>query len=187
MGLAGCAHYKAKPLKMLTQRTQTAEQSISFTHRIFNAYDCKKYLDRNTLAQGYQPIQITLTNNTDRNLSISTKNFSLDCINPQSVATSVHTNTAARAVGYGVTGLFIWPFIIPAIVDGIGSHKANEQLDIDFAHKALRVETIKPHTTINGLIFISTDEWNDDFALHVTDEATNEIFALSTTKPVVKV
>jgi hypothetical protein len=102
------------------------------------------------------------------------------------VATRVHTNTVGRAVGYSVAGLFIWPFIIPAIVDGIGSAEANEQLDADFAQKALRSQTVKPHATANGVIFVSCDDDCDDFTLTVTDQS-NQRFVLSPITPKLKI
>ncbi len=187
VGLSGCARYKVKPLKMLARASKTEESSISFDYELFSVSDCKKYLDRNPIKKGYQPIQIAFTNNTNRHFSISKKSFSIACIDAQEVAETVHTNTVGRAVGYGVAGFFVWPFIIPAIVDGIGSAKANEQLDDDFMRKELRSQTIKPHTTINGLIFVSCDDDIDEtFTLTVTDQKGNS-FVLSLDKPKLKI
>jgi hypothetical protein len=185
--LSGCARYKVKPLRMLTRAPKTEESSISFDYEVFSVSDCKKYLDRNPIKKGYQPVQIAFTNNTNRNFSISKKSFSIACIDAQEVAETVHTNTVGRAVGYGVAGFFVWPFIIPAIVDGIGSAKANEQLDDDFMRKELRSQTVKPHTTVNGLIFISCDDDIDEtFTLTVTDQKSNS-FVLSLDKPKLKI
>lgn len=187
VGLSGCARYKAKPLKTLARASRTEASSISFDYELFSISDCKKYLDRNPIKNGYQPIQITFTNNTNCSFNISKKSLSVACIDAQEVAETVHTDTVARAVGYGVVGVFIWPFIIPAIVDGIGSAKANEQLDDDFMRKELRSQTVKPHTTINGLIFISCyDDIDENFTLTVTDQKSNS-FVLSPDKPKLKI
>ncbi|HEV2601783.1 MAG TPA: hypothetical protein VGT41_05845 [Candidatus Babeliales bacterium] len=181
--LNGCAHYRAKPLKPLMPTTQSVEQSISFSYEVFDVDDCVRYLDRNVIAKGYQPIQITLANNTDHYFSVSTKTFSFDCLKPQEVAEKFHTNTVGRAIGYGVAGLFVWPFIIPAIVDGVGSSRSNKRLDADFSRKTFRSQVIKPHTTVNGLLFVSCDDFDENFTLTVTDQANNQYIVLSPAKP----
>jgi len=187
VGLSGCAHYRARPLRPLRAAQGTQEQTISLDYEVFNAYDCKRYLDRNTLAQGYQPIQITFVNNTDHHFIVSPQGFSFGCASSREVANTVHTNTVGRAVGYGVAGLFIWPFIIPAIVDGLGSSRANEELDADFAHKTLRGQTVKPYGTANGIVFVGCDEFDGDFDMTVTDSANNENYVLGSATPMVKI
>jgi hypothetical protein len=193
IGLSGCAHYRAKPLRTLTTTPKAGEQFIALDYEVFNAGDCKRYLDRNTIVKGYQPIQVTFTNNTERHISISTKSFSFDCIHEQEVATTVHTNTVARAVSYSAAAVVCLPLIVPAIafgsaavIDGVGSAEANEQLDADFAQKALRSQTVKPRTTVNGLIFISVDDDFDDFTLTVTDQ-DNHRFTLSSVAPKLRI
>ena len=74
----------------------------------------------------------------------------------------------------------VWPFIIPAIVDGIGSAKSNKQLDADFAQKALSITIITPHCKIYGIVFVSTDmQFDEEFTLTVSDLSGNQ-FVLST-------
>jgi hypothetical protein len=188
LGLSGCAHYRAKPLRRLTVRNFAhTEHVVSFEHHVFDKYDCRCYLDRNVKGRGYQVIHITLTNNTHNTLSFSPSRFSFPCIDPQEVADTVHTNTTARAVGYGLTGIFVWPFLVPALVDGIGSSKANEKLNIDFHRKALHEQFVKPLSTINGLIFVPNESFDPDFSFVVTDVTNNKQYVLSSSEPQVSI
>lgn len=187
--LSGCAEYRAKPLNRLSKEIPSANtwsQSIALAYHVFNASDCMKYLDRNVISKGYQPIHITLTNNSSHSLNFSLHNFSLPCIPPEEVAQKVYTDTLARAVGYGVTSIFLWPFIVPAIIDSIGSQKANEQLDVDFANKTLRNQTIRPFSIVNGLLFVPTEELNSEFSITLTDILTDELLTLTTSKTRIK-
>ena len=68
----------------------------------------------------------------------------------EEVAKACHTSTAGRATAYGVAALVLWPFAIPAIVDGVKSHEANKELDKDFNEKNIEQMVINPHTTHNG-------------------------------------
>lgn len=185
LGLSGCARYKAQPLNRLATGLgqNSKEQTISFAYRVFSQSDCKKYLDRDVLAKGYQPIHITLSNNTNRYLYVSTTGFSLPCVMAEEVAQKVHTSTSKRAVSYGVAGLFIWPFLIPAVVDGVGSSQANQQLDLDFGQKTIRDQTVSPYSTINGLIFVPCAYFHEDFTFTVIDSENQERFVLTPGKP----
>ncbi len=188
VGLAGCAKYKAHPLRPIAAPEQLADQSVSFSYRMLSTSECMKYLGRDTIAKGYQPIHVTITNNTDRYFNLSLNSFNCHCIDPQEVSQAMHTNTTGRAVGYGVPGVLLFPvLIIPAIVDGVGSSKANKKLDADYDRKALYTQTIQPYTTINGLIFISTEEHSRHMAVTIVDAASMQNYVLSRTKPVVGV
>ncbi len=186
LGLSGCASYKARPLSQLSTDSSTLfieNNSICFGYHIFDKSDCKKYLDRDVITKGYQPIHISITNNSNSSVYFSPKNITLPIIDAYEVSQKAHTNTVGRAVGYGITGLFIWPFLIPAVVDGIGSHEANDKLDVDFDRKVLRDQTINPNASINGLVFVPVESNISDFQITLTDSKTLETITLNTNQP----
>ncbi|HBL98741.1 TPA: hypothetical protein DDZ86_03805 [Candidatus Dependentiae bacterium] len=160
---------------------------VSFAHRVFSRHDCKKYLDRNVIARGYQPVHITVSNHSNRYLYFSTSHFSFPCADVECVAHSVHTSTAGRAVGYGVAGLFIWPFLIPAIVDGVGSAEANQALDADFERKSVEDQEMRPFSVLNGLFFVPVEYFTPKFSLFLVDVKTREKFKLDTCRPALKI
>lgn len=194
LGLSGCARYAARPLGRLSvidytmhsggvsqeQSQRSVEPYVSFAYRALSAFDCKQYLDRDVIAAGYQPIHVTITNQSKRYLYFSLSSLNVVTVNPSSVALSVHTSTAKRVIGYGIAGLFVWPFLIAAAVDGTGSEKANKELDLDFEAKALRDQVIlKPHEILNGLIFVPVDEYDQTLSFSLVDQATHERFVLT--------
>ena len=177
----GCAHYKARPLKKLNVNAPTSknEQFLALSYTMFDCDDCIAYLGRDLLAQGYQPVQIEFTNHSKYSFYLSENCFNIPQAPIDVVAKLVYTDTTGRAVGYGVAGLFIWPLVIPAIVDGIGSAQANEQLDTDFARKALCDRLVTKYNSANGLIFVPVEEFNPNFTLTVTSIETDKEFILS--------
>ena len=189
LGFSGCARYKAKQFRR-PQRTITVpskEQSISMTHRVFTKSDCRKYLDRPVIKKGYQPVYISITNHSNANLFFSKENISLPCATTEEVAQAVHTSTKGRAIGYGLPGLVCWPFLIAAVVDGIGSAEANQQLDIDFAYKTINDQIINPHSAIHGLIFVPRECFDNNFTLTVVDPNSLDRFVLSPSKSTIKI
>jgi len=189
IGLAGCAHYKARPLNRLTPviPPNVQEQFISFSYHIFSQADCLKYLDRDVISKGYQPVHIAVTNHSCRSFYMPLGNFSFQCASALEVAQKVHTSTAKRVVGYGVLGLFLWPFLIPAVIDGVGSTEANQYLDIDFVKKSLEDQSISPFSTINGLIFVPKEQFNQNFSFALIDQENHDRFMLTPSRPRVKI
>jgi hypothetical protein len=181
IGLSGCASYKSRPLRQLGRLKphDKTECFVSFDYQIFNRHDCMRYLDRNVIKEGYQPIHITLVNNSNSFIKFSLSDFSFPCASVEEVTQRVYTNTTARAVGYGVAGLFIPIFFIPAIVDGCGSAEANKQLNIDYSQKVLRDQTISPYSYINGLIFVPCSKFSAYFTFTVVDLTNNIHLTLS--------
>ncbi len=190
VGLSGCARYKARALPKLVSETNSQfldNKSISFAYRVFDKSDCKKYLDRDVISAGYQPVQITITNNSKRSVYFSRKNINRATVDPREVAQSVHTNTAGRATAYGIAALFAWPFAIPAVVDGVGSAQANDKLDEDFARKALDDQELKPFEIVNGLIFVPKQADLSDFQIALSEPKASQRIVLSAEKPQAKV
>ncbi len=178
--LSGCARYRPRTplIRINSGIVDKTSSALALEYHIFDRYDCMQYLDRDVIAQGYQPIHITFTNHSDRYISFSTACFSFPCITAEEVAEKVHTNTAGRVVGYGVGSLFFPLLVIPAIVDGIGSSSANRQLDMDYSRKALRSQIVHPFSSIDGLVFTPIKSFVPDFTLSVTDIQTSKSYKL---------
>jgi len=205
--LAGCAGYKAKPLSRLTTGAPAAQdETISMAYHLLTKDDCKKYLDRDVLKKGYQPIHITIRNNASRALMLSIDNISIPCVTVQEVAEKVRTNTALRALGYGVAGAVCLPlglttppltvpltvtsgvFMLSSLIDGSKSAGANKRLYADFMHKELKDQLIKPLSVVNGLIFVPAVDFNkDDFAITLFDAQDGMPFVLTAHEPRLKI
>jgi len=108
--LSGCASYKAVPLPYLTKQTNSSVSSknknITLEHKVFTKADCKTYLGRkNILKKGYQPVQLALTNNTDRTYTYSTASLSLPTVQTELIAEKVKFSTAGRVLGSGAAAV----------------------------------------------------------------------------------
>jgi hypothetical protein len=177
LGITGCAKYRAKPLKNIHPEfnCKTHNQSdVTFAYKPFTKDDCMEYLDRDVIKAGFQPIHIHLENNSSEPIIFSTEGISFPCVPMDVVAKKVHTSTSSRVLAWGIPGLFIWPFLIPAVVDGIGSAEANGQLDVDFAGKSVKGQIIQPRTSLDGLIFVRLNEYREPFTVTVIGQKTGD-------------
>lgn len=177
--LSSCASYRSSslnnPSQGLITYSSVKEDNLVLVAKEFDKKDCRRYLDRDVLAKGYQPVQLYIQNNSDSDYYFSLDRVSLICVRPDEVAEKVHTSTVGRAVGYGVGALFILPLAIPAIVDGVKSSEANEALDIDFAAKTAKDMTIFRHSSFNKLIFVPRQDYQKNFQVTLIDQETKSL------------
>ena len=175
--LSGCASYEPQPLPDVQPEFATYSENIedvTLACRALTKKECEKYFDRDIIGNGYQPLLITIVNDSDKEILFSPEGLSVPVCSPEEVAEKCHTSTAGRATAYGVGALFLWPLAVPAIVDGVKSHEANVQLDKDFDEKYLDERVIDPHSTHNGIIFISNAEYQESFTLKLIDRETKQ-------------
>ncbi|HSW85975.1 MAG TPA: hypothetical protein VLG49_00585 [Rhabdochlamydiaceae bacterium] len=181
---SGCASYSAASLNSLSSElmlspTYGTNNNVFVTAKAFTKADCKKYLDRDVLKKGYQPIQLYIQNNSDKSYSFSLDRISLSCARPEEVSEKVHTSTVGRAAGYGAASLILWPLAIPAVIDGVKSSQANEALDNDFSSKAARDQIIFPHSHFNKLLFVPVNEYQSSFTVTLIDQESHETTILN--------
>ncbi len=176
--LSSCANYRAVSLNnnLVPEFCPQGEnqQEITIAAKAFSTSDCKQYLDRDVISEGYQPVQLSIQNNSTKTLGFSLSGISLPHVPASVVAETVHTSTAGRVAAYGVGSLIIWPLIIPAIVDGIKSSQANDQLDNDFIAKEAKDQILYPHGRMNSLIFVPVRDFTKSFTVTLIDKETNQ-------------
>lgn len=176
LSLVGCANYRALPLNTIVVAQSTKPyraDDVVIVAKAFDRRDCKKYLDRDVIQKGYRPVQLYIENKSERNYFFPLNCMSIPCARPEEVAEKVHTSTVARAAGYGAAALIFWPFVVPALVDGVKSAQANEALDSDFLSKTARDVVIAPHAHVNMLMFVPIESYQSVFNLTLVDLKTN--------------
>lgn len=171
----GCARYRAQPIKkaVLQPAKLHEKRPVVFAYHVFTRQDCLQYFDRNILKRGYQPILITFTNNTKRYFRVNRESISLPTVPAAQVARKVHTSTLGRALGYGLAGIIVWPLLVPAVVDGVGSSQANRKLDQDFENKELTEHVVGPYSTLSRVIFVPKKDFKWNFTFTFSDAATD--------------
>lgn len=177
--LSGCASYNAAPLNTLSSEvirsSSSKSNNVFVAAKAYDRMDCKRYLDRDVISNGYQPIQLYIQNNSDKYYSFSLNRLDLPFATQDEVVRKVHTSTVGRILGYGVPGvLVLWPLVIPAVVDGIKSSEANEALDYDFSSKVARDQVIGPHSYLNKIIFVPVGDFRQSFNITLIDQESNE-------------
>ena len=175
--LVGCAKYDTRPLHRSTG-LETTKDGVSISANLLNSNDCRHYFSRDAIRKGYQPILLTIRNASNKAYSLDANDISLNLHHRESVAKNLHVNTTKRILTWGIGALFLWPFIIPAAIDGSKSCAANKELDKDFEQRVIgrnsRV-TIRPMSTMNKLMFIAPADLRREFDLNLIDRSEKQV------------
>lgn len=199
--LSGCGrYYQPRPLFQLKTRHlfASSDNLVYGSYTILKPQECTMFLGSNVIKKGYQPIYITLTNTTNRQLCFTHTNISMPTVSAETVARTLHSNTAARAIGFGIPaalGVYFSavmiragiecppaaPFVIlpatagaavcatPAVVSTMNSIEKNERINADFELKSLDDQILHPYSAIRGIIFVPKRAFNPNFEITLTD------------------
>ncbi len=182
--LFGIARYKAATLPELLSSLQEPENFLSFSYKIFTKADCKNYLGRKKIIRkGYQPVQITLVNNTGHSFKFSLGAFSFPCVSIEEMAQIMDFSTTKRMVGWGVGSLFVSKtFLLPTAIEGTVSGKESAKLQKDFIKKGLSNTVVKPYDVLNGIIFVEKRFFNPHFSFTLRDVSNGKKYIFSPSK-----
>lgn len=177
MVLGGCAKYKPKALAKPVAET-VENNNIKASAQLLSKSDCRYYFSRNIGKKGYQPVQLYVQNNSDQAVVLDTSSINMPVENKDHVASLLHLDMTPRVAGWGIATLFVWPFIIPTIVEAVKVPKANRALDDDFESRALDMNSrvsIKPHSTLNKVFFVRKENVSDVLEFDLKDTETDMV------------
>lgn len=189
----GYARYKSdslKTVKISKKNNSITAEHITFDCQIFKAKECKKYFNsKSIIKKGYQPVYVSITNNSKQNIDISQEGFNFSVVSAQDVATSLHRNGAKRGVGFGISGalLLFWPLLVVGIVQGCGAQDFNDTMDDDFKYKELNNQVVLPGQTVTGVVFARVHSFNKNFTWTVKNQNTEKSLILSSKQPIVAI
>lgn len=176
--LPNCAKYRPMGLPHPTGHAQEVEGVEVITRKLksdeFRV--CFDTSSKNVYLK-HDAIQLHFKNNRSKPLILKAKNIDLPLESSKLIAKKLHRNTVARAGGYGVGSLFLFPLIVPAIVDGVKSSKANQKINYDVKSKVINHKQsiiIEPNRSLNKVIFVSKEEVKPTFNIKLIEEGTNK-------------
>lgn len=168
--LSFSTHYTVDPLSNLS--SDTGRKRVIITSKVFNASDSKKYLSRDLLSRGFQPIQLTIHNNTTSTVSI--EDVDMPQVAPSKVALKVTKDAVPRAIGYKIASLIFWPFMIPSTIDGIRTLNTHSKMVADFEAKAVKSEAILPYSVVQRILFIKDKDFKKHTKVQIYDQTTGK-------------
>lgn len=176
--VSGCASYRSArlPSSDVTSFSNYQDQdALKVAVKFFDARESKKLFGVKKLYQHYQPVYIAIDNRTTNSYEFKKRDLNKQCSPAEEVAQTCGFSTVGRATSYGVAGLFIWPLLIPAVVDGVGSSQANTKMEDDYMYKEIKDERIPPNGLLNGVVFLEKMKDGEELAVRLRNIEGAEI------------
>ena len=180
--LTGCASYTASNLEVLPVENaifSNQDSNVSISWQTLDEKGSEIYLGRNVIKEGYIPLQMTIRNNSNDPMYFNPSNLNTPISSTSEVANKVHTSTGGRVAAWGIGGLIFFPLLVPAVVDGLKSANANDALDADYHDKALKEQTIQPHSIFNGVVFVPKRYADQNIQVYLINLKTNQKVAFT--------
>lgn len=174
----GCASYHARRLPSFDVSTFSNAQDqegLKVAAKFLDARESKQIFGVKKVYEKFQPVYIAIDNRTKSAYEFKKSQLNIHSAPAEEVAHECGFSTTGRAVGYGVAGLFIWPLLIPTVVDGVGSSQANQKMSDDFMYKEIRDDRIQPNGLLNGVVFFDRMKPGEELAIRLQNVDSNEI------------
>lgn len=179
VALNGCASYSAARLPsadVASYSNMQNQDGLKVAAKFLDARETKSIFGVDKVYELYQPIYIVIDNRTGSAYQFNKRtSINIQSTPAEEVSKNCGFNTAARATSYGVAGLFIWPLLIPAVVDGVGSSNANQKMQADFMYKEIQDDRIIPNGLLNGVIFVNKMKEGEELVVRLHNVETDDI------------
>jgi len=179
MFLSSMEKYQATTLPFVSDVVKPfikEQRGIQMAYKVYDDFESKIYLDRDLISRGFQPVQLTIQNNTASTFLLGKEDVSLPLASASSVAWSISKSAIPRSIGYKVLGFIFWPFMIPGTIDSIKTYSTHRDLKRDFAAKSIKKtqEVILPFSTMHRVMFVEKDKYEEDFSVTLFNTTTYE-------------
>ena len=147
------------------------DEGVHIRAKAYTAMESENYLNRDLIKKGYQPIQVTIQNNTQKTYFLSDQGIDLQTASSKAVASKVMRASIPRSIAYKVAGFFFWPFIIPGTIDTIKTFHSHAKMKKDYYAKSIKAEeeTLAPYSLVNRVIFVKVGESTESFTLYLRE------------------
>ena len=172
-------HYRAAPIvaaRDVAALTFIPEgDGLKLTAKAYTVDESIANLDRNVLKKGYQPVQITIQNNSPTVYQMGAESLSLPTTDSDKVAWKFTQDAIPRGVALKIASIFFWPLSIASTIDGVKTFKTYKHLKKDFKAKTLdKSEVVAPYSTITRIIFVPKDKFESDFSVTLQNQETGD-------------
>lgn len=141
-----------------------AHESLTIETKAYTADESRLYLDRNLLSRGFQPIQVTIQNNSPHTWIVD--GISLPTAHPKHIAYKLSQSALPRAIAFKVATFFFWPMIIPSTIDTLKTYSVYQKMHRDFSAKLLKEgEMIVAYSTLHRMLYVPKGDVEETLSL----------------------
>lgn len=179
--LGSCAKYTPHELQKPIGLSKEVE-NVKVTAAVLSDADCHYYFSRRMASKGYVAVQLLIQNRGNDTFCLNADSIGLQLEDREIISQALHLNTFNRVVAYLIPSLFLWPFFIPAAVEGVKSNNANRSLDRDFSRRFIDSYSrliIRPGCTVNKVMVVRSENLQPSFDVVLQNKNTKTKYPLT--------
>jgi len=156
---------------------------VSVKAKVLSQKETQFYLKKDLHSHGYQPIWITIQNDTEKSYLLSEDGVDLPNSSSSQVAMRVSASSIPRSIALKVAGFFFWPFMIPSAIDGILTFHSHLNMRSSFYAKSIKEidEEVLPHSIVHRVLFVGHDQKIDSFTVYLKESSGKKYLPLPIT------
>lgn len=150
------------------------ENHVKLSIKALTVEESEKYLKKDLLDMGYQPVEVTIENGSADPYLLSPKSVDLPLVDGRKIAKKILKAALPRSIGLKIASLFFWPLTIPSTLDSLLTHKSYRKLKKQLESKAVRDEVVAPYSSVHRVFFVPVGECQDSFSVTLENQETLE-------------
>lgn len=168
--LPACTKKGAKQRTGTDRYVETRDQ-VELKVLKMDADDCYKCFGKNLISKGYQPLLLTIYNDSDDALLLRASSIDLPLEPASTVSSAAHIPTIPLTlIPAYFAGLFFWPALIPVAAAGFFMAMSNSTLDNKVDSAVLEADNsveILPYERISRTLFVDSSISVEQFSLYI--------------------
>lgn len=145
----------------IQQNAAFKEHNIQVAMQVMDAKECSKAVGKNVISAGYQPITLTIINNSEDLLILRSTSITLLLENAPTVMHAVqHPTFWTTFLTTSVSALYFWPALVPSVGVGLWMSWDNARINKKIKATILehdKVVEIFPCEQITKTLFVAVD------------------------------
>ncbi len=150
------------------------EDHVKLSIKALGSEESEKYLKKDLLDMGYQPVEVTIENGSSDPYLFSPDSVALPLEEGGKIAKKILYAALPRAIGFKIASLFFWPISIPSAIDSILTNKNYRKLKKQLQSKAVRQEVIAPYSSVHRVFFVRSENCQNSFDVTLENQETLE-------------
>jgi hypothetical protein len=162
------------PLRLEVASFDKGDEGIFVKVLPYNANESKRYLNHDLIDHGFQPVEISIQNNTDRTYFVHPDEMGMPVASEGQVSNKYLINSIPRSIAFKVLGFLFWPLMIPGTADTIRTYVKSREIQRDLFAKTIKEEYVPPYSTLLRVAYVPRGNYNPDFTISLIDVATSQ-------------
>ncbi|MFA5119280.1 MAG: hypothetical protein WC695_10645 [Candidatus Omnitrophota bacterium] len=177
---SGCASYSpgVSPLSDINASVHTKQDSgVTVGVRELGPKEIRATFKRNIHKHFVAPVYIVINNKSQDTYQFRKNSVNKSLFSANETADKGKFSVFWRVLPFSpfIVSVFLWPFLIPALVGGLGAVNANKLMRADYVKKEIDERDILPEETLSGFLYFDSRVKGESFVIRLKNLSSEQM------------